>query len=195
MRSMCWLTPRCPLDSTLCHLPGKPFLTITNWGSPFTNCSPGIRRCSFLAFITTAVTSWFLAFAGGLQALQRQTQWPPYTHCISHVWCFTSIWLNKNSKSFFKKKNHFPFKSPVLRILMNFITVNIMTKYIQLAVRLRMTNADKSHQVKFNLKMGTCKFWKPERPHSYNKHLHWYGLYYTCNLSGISPPRNTTTNL
>lgn len=42
--------------------------------------------------------------------------------------------------------------------LMNFIIVNIMTKFIQLAVRLRMTSIGKSHQVKFEYKMGTCQF-------------------------------------
>lgn len=41
---------------------------------------------------------------------------------------------------------------------------NIMTKYIQLTVRLRMTNAVKSHQMKQELKMGTCKAKSQEDP-------------------------------
>lgn len=32
-----------------------------------------------------------------------------------------------------------------------------MSKYIQLTVRLSMTNAVKSHQIKYELKMGTCR--------------------------------------
>lgn len=39
---------------------------------------------------------------------------------------------------------------------MNFILV-IMTKYIQFTVRLSMTNAVKSHKIKYELKMGTCR--------------------------------------
>lgn len=43
---------------------------------------------------------------------------------------------------------------------------------------MKITNVVKSHQIKYELRMGTGKVWKPERPQSYHKHWNSYGLYY-----------------